>query len=76
MLYFYGMSDINMYEHDIVVHESPSRPKWAEKIIQVAAKLAGNPHEPRKTRSQTSIVAFTSDSSLDEHYYMMVGSDP
>ena len=35
---FSDISDINIYEYDISVDESPSRPKWAEKII----KLLGN----------------------------------
>ena len=58
------MSDINMAECYIVVYDSPSRPKWDEKFIQVAGELEGNPHEPRKTRSQTSSASFASDSAL------------
>ena len=65
-----------MNEYDIFVDDSPSRPKWAEKIIQAAGELAGNPHEPRKTRSQTSSASFASDSAIDEHHYMLIGYDP
>ena len=32
-----------MGEDDIVVDESPSRSKWAEKIMQAAGELDGNP---------------------------------
>ena len=30
---------------------SPTRPKWAENTIHVAGELAGNPSDPRRTRS-------------------------
>ena len=70
------MSDINMVEYYISIYDSPSRSKWAEKIIQAAGELAGNPHEPRTTRSQTSKASFASDSALVEHCYMLTGSDP
>ena len=65
-----------MVVDDIVVDDSPSRPKWDEKIIQAAGELAGNPQEPRNTRSQTSNASFASDSALAEHCYMLIGSDP
>ena len=70
------MYDINMAEYYISIYDSPSRPKWAEKIIQAAGELASNPHEPRKIRSQTSNASFASDSALDEHCYMVLGYDP
>ena len=70
------MSDINVSEHDISIYDSPSRPKWAEKSVQAAGELAGNPHEPRKTRSQTSKAFFASESALAENCYMLIGSNP
>ena len=73
---FSDISDKNVAEDDIVVYESPSRPNWAEKIVQAARELAGNPHEPRKTRSQTSKASFASDSALAKHCYMIFGSYP
>ena len=76
MLCFYDNSDMNVAEDDISVDDSPSRPKWAEKIVQAAGELAGNPQEPRKTRSQTSKASFASDSVLDEHCYMLIISEP
>ena len=65
-----------MSEGDISVYESPSRPNLGEKIIQAARELAGNPHEPKKTRSQTSNDSFASDSDLAENYYMLIIYDP
>ena len=73
---FYDIPDNNMYEDDFFVYESPSSPKWAEKIIQVVGGLDGNPQESRKTRYQTSNASFASDSALDENYYMLIGYDP
>ena len=70
-----NVSEDDISEYDIVEDDSPSRPKWAEKIVQAAGESAGNPHEPRKTRSQTSNASFASVSSLIEHYYMVIGSD-
>ena len=61
---------------EIYIDEWPSRTKCAEKIIQDAGELAGNPQEPMKTRSQTSNNSFSSDSALVEHYYMLIGYDP
>ena len=61
--------------YEIVVYESPSRPEWDEKIIQAAGELAGNPQEPRKTRSQTSNASIASESDLDEKFDMMIISD-
>ena len=75
-LFFSDNSDMNVSEDDISVDDSPSRPKWAEKIVQAVGELAGNPQEPRKTRSQTSKASFASDSILAEHYYMLINSDP
>ena len=66
---------MNMDKDDISIDDSPSRPKWAEKIIQALGELAGNPHEPRKTKSQTSRASFASDSALKQHCYMLIGSD-
>ena len=45
---FSDIPDNDMVVDDIFVYESPSRPKWAEKIIQVARELAGNPQDPRR----------------------------
>ena len=51
-------------------------PIGLKKFVQAAGELAGNPHEPRKTRSQTSRDLFASNSTLAEHYYMLIGFGP
>ena len=65
-----------MAEDEISVHDSSSRPKWAEKTIQDARDLAGNPLDPRKTRSQFHNGSYESEINLAENYYMMIESDP
>ena len=65
-----------MVVYYIFVYESPSRPKWAEKIIQAAGELACNPQEPRKTRYQSNNYFYASKSALAEHCYMIIGSYP
>ena len=76
MIYFFDNYDINVDENDIYVDDSPSRPKWAETIVQAAGELARNPQEPRKTRSQTSKDYFASDSDIDEKFYMLISYYP
>ena len=44
------MEDEYYYMHGD--HDSPIRPKWVEKTIQVAGDLDGNPLDSRKTISQ------------------------
>ena len=72
---FSDNSDMNVSEYDIYVYDSPSIPKCAEKVVQAAGELVGNPKEPRKTRSQTSKASFASDSALAEKYYILISSD-
>ena len=64
--------DNHMVLDDIVVDDSPSRPKWAQKIIQAAGELAGTPQEPRKTRSQSNNDYFASESDIDETCYIII----
>ena len=46
--------DSDMYNNDDLIADpnSPSRPKWATNTIHAAGELAGNPNDPRRTRSQ------------------------
>ena len=60
----------------IFVYDSPSIPNWDEKIIQAAGELAGNPLEPRKTRSQIHNASYASEIDIAEKCYMIIGSDP
>ena len=45
-------SDMSNNDDLIAYHNSPTRPKWAEKTIHATGELAGNPNDPRRTRSQ------------------------
>ena len=65
-----------MDEDDFSEHESPTRPKWAQKTIEAVGDLAGNPLDPRKTRSQFHTAYFASQVYLAKKCFMMVGSDP
>ena len=61
------ISDFEMDEYDVSKHDSPSRPKWAEKTIEATGGLAGSPLNPRKTRSQFHNAYFASEVSLAEN---------
>ena len=65
-----------MFEDGFFVHESPSRPKWENKTIQVVGDLAGNPLDLRKKRSQFHNDSYASEYFLAENWYIMVGYDP
>ena len=43
-----------MYYNDYLIEypKNPTRPKWAANTIHAARELAGNPNDPRRTRSQ------------------------
>ena len=47
-------SDSDMSDNDDLIADSniPTRPKWAANTIHVAGELAGNPTDPRRTRSK------------------------
>ena len=62
--------DIHAYNH------SPIRIKWAEKTIQVAGDLAGDPLDTRKTRYQFHNALSTCDSNIPHRCFLMVGSNP
>ena len=55
---------------------SPTRPKWVAKAIHVAGELAGNPNDPRRTRSQFESALCMKDPMFAEKCYLMVESDP
>ena len=56
-------------------HESPTRPKWAEKTLEVVGDLVGYPLDPRKTISQFHTASFASEVYLSEKCFMMVSYD-
>ena len=43
-----------MFDNDdyIIDPNIPTRPKWASNPIHAVGELAGNPSDPRRTRSQ------------------------
>ena len=47
-------ADSDMYDsYDLIADpDIPTRPKWAAKTIHAVGELAGNPSDPRRTRSQ------------------------
>ena len=69
-------SDISDNDDLIADPNSPTRPKWAAKTIHVARELAGNPNDPRRTRSQFESALCMKDPMFAEKCYLMVESDP
>ena len=55
-----------MAEYYVSEHDSPTWPKWAEKTIEATEDLAGNPLDPRKTRSQFHTASFASEVVISE----------
>ena len=53
-------------------HESLIWTKWAEKTIEAAGNLGGNPLDPRNTRSQFHNAFSACELNFDERYFMMV----
>ena len=54
----------------------PTRPKWASRTIHAAGELAGNPNDPRRTKSQFESALCMKYPMFVEKYYLMVESDP
>ena len=49
--FFYSDIDDDYYDMNSY-HDSPIRPKWVDKTIQVVGDLVGDPLDSSKTRSQ------------------------
>ena len=45
-------SDLSNGDDFITYPKSPTRPKWESKTLHAAGELAGDPNDPRRTRSQ------------------------
>ena len=72
-------SDSNMeYEYYYInsYHGSPIMPKWANKTIQEAGDLVGDPLDPKKTRSQIHNAFSTCEFNISYRCFMMAGYDP
>ena len=65
-LIFSDIYDYDMSEDDYYGHFSPIWPKGVEKITEVAGDLAGNPLDPRKTRSQFHTASLASEFFIDD----------
>ena len=48
----YDDSDLSNGYEFIAYPNIPTRPKWASKTLHAAGELAGDPNDPRRTRSQ------------------------
>ena len=55
---------------------SPTRPKLVVNTIHPAGELAGNPSDPRRTRSQFESAMCMKDPLFAEKCYLMVESKP
>ena len=53
----------------------PTRPKWAAKTVHATGELAGDPNDPRRTRSQFESGLCMKDHMFAEKFYLMVESD-
>ena len=60
------ISDSDMDEYHFSKNYSPSSPKWENKSIEAVGDLAGNPLDPRKTRSQFHTASFASEVYIAE----------
>ena len=62
---------------DLIANPNIStRPNWASKTVQVARELAGNPRDPRRTRSQFESALPIKDPRFDDKSFLMIEYDP
>ena len=66
--------DSDMSDNDALIADpnSPTRQKWAANTIHAAGELAGNPNDPRRTRSHFESALCMKDPLFAEKCYMMV----
>ena len=63
--------------YDLILDlDIPTRPKWAAKTIHASEELAGNPSDPRRTRSQFESALCMKDPLFAKKCYLMVESEP
>ena len=61
---------------DLIAYpNTPTRPKFGSNTVQVVEELAGNPSDPRRTRSQFESALSVKDPFFTEKFYLMVESD-
>ena len=69
-------SDMSNNDDFIIDPDSPARPKWAAKTIHAAGELAGNPSDPRRTRSQFESSLSIKDPCFDDKCFIMFEYGP
>ena len=62
-------SDMSDSDEFIIDPNIPTRPKWAANTIHAAGDLAGNPNDPRRTRSQFESALCMKDPMFAEKCY-------
>ena len=67
-----------MYDNDDLISypNISTRPNWEAKTIQVAGELAGNPRDPRRTRSQFESALSVKDPLFSDKFFIMFEYDP
>ena len=75
---FVEHADSNFSDGDEFIADPniPTRPKWAAKTLHAAGELAGDPNDPRRTRSQFENGLCMKDPMFAEKCYLMVESNP
>ena len=71
-------TDSNMSDNYYLISypNIPAVPKWVENTIQAAGKLAGNPSDSRRTRSQFESSLSVKDHFFDDKCFLMIESNP
>ena len=65
------------YDNDLISYtNTPTIPKWEYNTIHAAGELAGNPSDPRRTRSQFESTLSFKDPFFAHKCYIMVESYP
>ena len=59
-------SDMSDSDEFIADPNIPTRPKWAAKTLHAVGELAGDPNDPRRTRSQFESGMCMKDPMFDE----------
>ena len=71
-------ADSNMSDNDDLIEDPniTTRSKWAANTIHAVGELAGNPNDPRRTRSQFESALCMKDPMFAEKFYLMIELDP
>ena len=71
-------ADSDMSDNDELIEypNKPTRPKWESRTIHASGKLARNPNDTRRTRSQFESALCVKDPLFVEKCYLMIYYDP